>query len=99
MAAALAHPYFPSTHSSRPLIPAEGLLVLALVALAVNLAATSAIHRPGPETIQKTVKTGILSLIWIDVGLVASVRGPLSAAAIAALWIPAYLLARVLYTT
>jgi 4-hydroxybenzoate polyprenyltransferase len=99
MAAALAHRSFPSPVSSRPLIPAEGLLVLALVALAVNMAATTAIHRPVPATIQRTVKTGILSLIWIDVGLVASVRGPLAATAIAVLWIPAYLLARVLYTT
>ena len=30
--------------------------------------------------IQKTVKTGIFSLVWIDVGLVAAVRGPQVAA-------------------
>ena len=46
------------------------------MALAVNLAATRAIYQPVPSVIQKTVKTGILCLVWIDVGLVAAVRGP-----------------------
>ncbi len=36
-----------------PLIPLEGLLVLALVALVVNLAATRAIKQPSPELIQR----------------------------------------------
>ncbi len=99
LAAALGHRSYPQPLSGRPLIPAEGLLVLALVALAVNTAATGAIHQPIPEKIQKTVKTGILSLVWIDVGLVAAVRGPLPATAVAALWLPAYLLAKWLYST
>ena len=81
------------------MIPLEGLLVLALVALAVNLAATRAIHQPVPAAIQRTVKTGILCLVWIDVGLVAAVRGPGPAAAVAALWVPAYALGRWLYST
>ena len=33
--------------------------------------------------IQKTVKAGIFSLVWIDVGLVAAVRGPQVALAVA----------------
>ena len=99
MAAAIQHRSYPIPLSGRPLIPLEGLLVLALVALAVNLAATGAIHQPVPEKIQKTVKTGILSLVWIDVGLVAAVRGPGPAAAVAALWVPAFLLGRWLYST
>jgi 4-hydroxybenzoate polyprenyltransferase len=49
--------------------------------------------------IQKAVETGILTLVWIDVGLVAAVRGPQAAAAIAGLWVPAYLLGRWLYST
>jgi hypothetical protein len=99
MAVALQPRRFTYPLSDRPVIPLEGLLVLALVALAVDLAATRAIYQPVPAVIQKTVKTGILSLVWIDVGLVAAVRGPETAAAVAALWIPAYLLGRWLYST
>jgi 4-hydroxybenzoate polyprenyltransferase len=99
MAAALQPGKYPNPLPGRPLIPLEGLLVLALVALAVNLAATRAIYQPVPAVIQKTVKTGILALVWIDVGLVAAVRGPRAAAAIAGLWVPAYLLGRWLYST
>lgn len=99
MAAALQSGKYPNPLPGRPLIPLEGLLVLALVALAVNLAATRAIYQPVPAVIQKTVRTGILALVWIDVGLVAAVRGPQAAAAIAGLWVPAYLLGRWLYST
>jgi 4-hydroxybenzoate polyprenyltransferase len=99
MAAALQPGKYPSPLPGRPLIPVEGLLVLALVALAVNLTATRAIYQPVPAVIQKTVKTGILALVWIDVGLVAAVRGPQAAAAIAGLWVPAYVLGRWLYST
>jgi 4-hydroxybenzoate polyprenyltransferase len=99
MAVALQPPGFPQSLSDRPVIPLEGLLVLALVALAVNLAASRAIEKPVPSLIQRTVKTGILSLIWIDVGLVLAVRGPAPACAIASLWIPAYLLGRWIYST
>ena len=99
MAAALQPGKYPNPLPGRPLIPLEGLLVLALVALAVNLAASRAIYQPVPAVIQKTVKTGILALVWIDVGLVAAVRGPQAAAAIAGLWVPAYLLGRWLYST
>lgn len=99
MAAALQPGKYPNALPGRPLIPLEGLLVLALVALAVNLAATRAIYQPVPAVIQKAVRTGILALVWIDVGLVAAVRGPQAAAAIAGLWVPAYLLGRWLYST
>ncbi len=99
MALALRPRSFPNPPSDRPLIPLEGLLVLALVALAVNLAATRAIHWPEPANIQKTVKAGIFSLVWIDVGLVAAVRGPQAALALAMLWLPAYFLGRWLYST
>jgi len=96
---AMQHRRFPSPAPDRPLIPIEGILVLALVALAVNAAASRAIKQPAPELIQKAVKTGILSLIWLNVGLVAAVRGVGPACIIAALWVPAYLLGRWLYTT
>jgi 4-hydroxybenzoate polyprenyltransferase len=99
LAAAFQPRKFPHPPLSRPIIPIEGLLVLLLVALLVNVAATRVIYRPVPALIQKAVKTGILTLVWIDVGLVAAVRGPCAAAAVAALWLPAYLLSRWLYCT
>ena len=90
---------FPSPAADRPLIPLEGLLVLALVALVLSVAASRAIERPVPEVIQKYVKTGILSLVWLHVGLVAAVRGPELALPVAALWVPAVFLGRWLYST
>src|SRR5262249_19477751 len=81
--AALAHQRFPSPPPGHPLIPLEGLFVLALIAVVVNQAATTAIKRPTPRSIQRTVKTGILSLVWLNVGLVAAVRGIEPAAVIA----------------
>ena len=90
---------FPDAHINRAVIPLEGMLVLALVALAVSLSASSAIQRPIPALIQKYVKTGILSLVWLHVGVVAAVRGPELALPIAALWVPAFILGRWLYST
>ena len=95
----MAHQRFPDPSPDRPLIPLEGLLVLGLIAMVVNQAAAAAIRQPTPRSIQKTVKTGILSLVWLNVGLVAAVRGLEPAAIVAALWVPAYLLGRWLYST
>ena len=96
---ALAHQSFPHPDLERPLIPLEGLLVLALVALAVNSSAARAIQQPVPQFIQRTVKTGILSLVWLHVGVIAAVRGLETAAVVALLWLPAYVLGRWLYST
>jgi 4-hydroxybenzoate polyprenyltransferase len=96
---ALLHKRFPQPATDRPVIPLEGLLVLALVAMAVNLAAARAIRQPIPRLIQQAVKTSILSLVWLNVGLVAAVRGPGPAALVAVLWVPAYILGRWLYST
>jgi 4-hydroxybenzoate polyprenyltransferase len=91
-------PWFLPT-PTRSSIPFAGLLVFLLVAWVVNRAATTAILRPEPRWIQRAVKTGILSLVWLNVGLVAGVRGIGPAVAVAALWVPAYLLGRWLYST
>ena len=90
---------FSQSPAARPVIPLEGMLVLAAVALAVSLAASRAIDGPVPANIQKYVKTGILSLVWLHVGLVAAVRGPELALPLAALWLPAFILGRWLYST
>jgi UbiA prenyltransferase family len=96
---ALRHSSFPHADPDRPLIPLEALLVLAVVAMFVNLAASRAITQPVPELIQRAVKTGIFTLIWLHVGVLAAVRGPALAAVVAALWVPAFLLGKWLYST
>ena len=90
---------FPGASGDRPIVPVEGLLVLSLVLMVVSLAGGRAVVEPRPETIQKAVKTGVLSLVWLDVGLVAAVRGPGPALAVAALWVPAFLIGKWLYST
>ena len=98
-AVAMAHRRFPQPAPDRPLIPLEGLLVLGLVAVVLNQAAATAIQQPTPHSFQKAVKTGILSLVWLNVGLVAAVRGVEPAAIVAAFWVPALVLGRWLYST
>ena len=98
-AVALHSGAFPGTAGSRPIVPVEGLLVLAMVGLVVASASGRAVVDPRPETKQRAVKTAVLSLVWIDVGLVAAVRGPGPALAVASLWVPAFLLGKWLYST
>lgn len=98
-AALQAGKFPPAATSAPPIVPVEGLLVIVLVAWAVNLAGSHAVRRPEPAHLQKAVKTAVLSLVWLDVGLVAAVRGVPMALAVAALWPPAYLLGRRLYST
>ncbi len=96
---ALAHRQFPHSGSESPVIPLEGLLVLAVVALAVNLSASRALAEPIPQLIQKNIKTSLLALIWLHVGVIAAVRGVQPAALVALLWVPAFILGRWLYST
>jgi 4-hydroxybenzoate polyprenyltransferase len=96
---ALAHGQFPQSSVDRPLIPIEGLLILALVALAVNSSASRAIAQPIPPLVQKHIKTSLLALVWLHVGVVAGVRGVEPAALVAILWLPAFILGRWLYST
>jgi 4-hydroxybenzoate polyprenyltransferase len=70
-----------------------------VVAFIVNLAGARALREPSPQRLQGAVKTGVLSLVWLHVGVVAAVRGPVPALAVAALWLPAFLLGRRLYST
>lgn len=100
LAAALQPSLFETAHATSPRgLPLEGLLVILLVAWVVNLAVAHALREPTPKTLQNAVKTGVLSLVWLNVGVVAAVRGPAVAAAVALLWIPAFLLGRWLYST
>ena len=82
-----------------PMAPYAGWLVFALVAWIVGSADVRAIRRPEPETVQRAVKTGVFSLVWLNVGVVAALRGPGLALAVALLWFPAFFLGRWLYST
>jgi hypothetical protein len=99
LAAALQVFPFRGRSDSRPIVPPEGLLVLLLTAWVVNLAGARALREPIPARLQAAVKTGVLSLVWLDVGLVAAVRGLGPALAVAGLWVPAFLLGKWLYST
>jgi 4-hydroxybenzoate polyprenyltransferase len=76
-----------------------GIAVLLTVGVVVNRATIRAVREPNPRHLQAAVKTGVLSVVWLNVGIVAAVRGPLPALAVAGLWVPAYLLGRWLYST
>lgn len=100
LAAALQPGRFPVVDTEpRLVLPLEGMLILLIVAWVVNLAGARALRNPVPASLQKAVKTGVLSLVWLNVGVVAAVRGPSMAGAVALLWIPAYLLGRWIYST
>ncbi len=76
-----------------------GGLVLGVVAALVNRAGLRAVREAVPKATQLAVKTSVLSLVWLNVGVVAAVRGPGQAVAVAVLWVPAYVLAKWLYAT
>jgi 4-hydroxybenzoate polyprenyltransferase len=97
--AALNHRRFPAPALDRPIVPLEGLLVLLVACWVVNVADARALRTPVPATLQRAVKTGVLALVWLNVGVVAAVRGPAPALAVAALWVPAFGLGRWLYST
>ncbi len=90
---------FPVVGLSGPIIPLEGLIVLLLTALVINLADSRALRELTPGTTQRAVKFGVLSLVWLDLGLVAAVRGPVLSLAILALWVPAFLIGKRMYST
>jgi len=98
--AALQPRLFPNTSTVGPRsLPLEGLLVLLLVAWVVNLAGSRALREPIPARLQRAVKTGVLSLVWLNVGMVMAVRSPSLGLLVALTWIPAFLLGKWLYST
>lgn len=74
---------------------------LTLVGLAVGnvLRVRTALNRPEPATIQRAVRFGILSLVWLHVGLLLAVRGPVAAGAVSVFWFPAVYSGRWIYST
>ncbi|RUL88187.1 UbiA family prenyltransferase [Tautonia sociabilis] len=85
----------PGLHPQGGILPAlPGLIVLLLAAGRVARESGRAVWDPRPETLQRAVKAGVLSLIWLHVGVVACVRGPVEAMAVAVLWLPSAIAAR-----
>jgi 4-hydroxybenzoate polyprenyltransferase len=82
-----------------PAYSALGIVILLGIGTIVNRATIRAIRDPIPKRMQLAVKTGVLSLVWLNVGVVAAVRGPVYAMAVAALWVPAFVLGKWLYST
>ena len=73
--------------------------VLATLAVLIFRKAWSAIRSPGPRTIQTAVKTAILSLVWLHVGLLLGVRGWFAALIVSLFWFPAITVGRWIYST
>jgi 4-hydroxybenzoate polyprenyltransferase len=88
-----------SNSTDRIVLLGMGLTILAVAAARILRASGRAVVDPRPETLQFAVKTGVLSLIWLHVGVIASVRGPVAALAVAVLWLPSALAARWIYST
>jgi len=90
---------FPDPSEGREIVPLAGLTLLGLTAFVVIQATGRAVAEPTPRRIQAAVKTGVFALIWLHVGVVWCVRGPIAALAVAALWVPSYVSGRFLYST
>ena len=69
------------------------------VAVVVNRKSVMALRSPDPAVVQRAVKAGILSLVWLHVGLLTVVQGPFAALAVGWLWFPALVAGRWLYST
>ena len=72
---------------------------LAGLGLAVHLRSFRALQTPEPGLIQRAVKFGIMSLVWIHVGMLLGVRGFVPALVVALFWIPAAYVGRWIYST
>jgi 4-hydroxybenzoate polyprenyltransferase len=79
--------------------PWLGLLVLLAVATVNQRANLRAIRDPIPLRVQAAVKTGVFALVWLDVAIAAAASGPVLALVVAALWVPAFVTGRWLYST
>jgi 4-hydroxybenzoate polyprenyltransferase len=78
---------------------ASGLMITLGIGLVVNTVNFLAVRSPAPETTQRAVKVGILCLVWLHVGLLLSVWGPVQALSVGWLWLPAVFSGRWIYST
>jgi 4-hydroxybenzoate polyprenyltransferase len=99
LAVALQASRFPHRGTGAMTSEGLGMLVLVAVLIVVGRADVAAFREPVPPRVQRAVKTGVFSLVWLNVGVVLSLRGLPAALPIALLWFPAFLLGRWLYAT
>lgn len=90
---------FPHPVRRDRLFVALGVVVLGVVGTAVNRQTIRALREPSPVVVQRAVKVGIMSLVWLHVGLLLAARGPLEAVAVALFWVPAAYAGRWIYST
>ncbi len=76
-----------------------GCAALAALGWAVHARSFGALKTPEPEWVRGAVKFGIMSLVWIHVGMLLGVRGFLPALVVALFWIPAAYTGRWIYST
>jgi 4-hydroxybenzoate polyprenyltransferase len=76
-----------------------GLMILLTIAVIVGWRTLAAMRSPTPEIVQRAVKIGIFSLIWLHVGLLLAVEGAGPALIVGWLWFPAVLAGRWIYST
>jgi len=76
-----------------------GALLLLGFALFLSLRAIPAISEPGPQTIQRAVKTAVLGIIVINAATSATFAGPLPALIVLAHLVPALWIGRWIYST
>lgn len=86
------------SHSAQELLKVA-LLVLVGLAVLIFPVDFRAIRAPGPKTIQTAVKTAILSLVWLHVGVLLGVRGIIAALVVGLFWVPAVTAGRWIYST
>jgi 4-hydroxybenzoate polyprenyltransferase len=77
-----------------------GLIVTLTTAIVIALRTSQAERSLEPRAVQRAVKTGIFSLIWLHVGVLIAVWGPTpESLSVALLWLPAAYLGRWIYST
>jgi 4-hydroxybenzoate polyprenyltransferase len=100
LVAAAVHPEsFDPPAPGNPVWIGAGLTELLVVAFLVNQRSVGALRAPTDALVQSAVKTAILALVWLHVGLLLAVRGPVAAVSVAWLWFPAALAGRWVYST
>lgn len=82
-----------------PEIRVLGVFLLVMIALAVSRRSLFALRDPSPKVIQGAIKFAILSLVWLHVGVLLAVRGPVEAIAVGLFWLPATFTGRWIYST
>ena len=76
-----------------------GTFIMGTIVFVITRRTQAALDSGEPAAVQRAVKAGIFSLVWLHVALLISSGGPLPALAVASLWLPAVFLGRWIYST